>query len=78
MADNELTRSDWLSALTYTVNFHSLPIPVAISHVWSLSVEEHFYLLWPLVLAVGSLAAARWAALEQPAPPLRDGPAPWP
>jgi peptidoglycan/LPS O-acetylase OafA/YrhL len=63
MADTSLTPSDWFSALTYTVNFHSLPIPVAISHVWSLSVEEHFYLLWPLVLAAGSLAAARWAAL---------------
>ena len=63
MADNELTRSDWFSALTYTVNFHPLPIPVAISHIWSLSVEEHFYLLWPLVLAAGSLVTARWAAL---------------
>jgi peptidoglycan/LPS O-acetylase OafA/YrhL len=63
MADNSLTAKDWFSALTYTVNFHSLPIPVAISHVWSLSVEEHFYLMWPLVLAAGSLRAARCAAL---------------
>jgi peptidoglycan/LPS O-acetylase OafA/YrhL len=63
MADANLTGTDWFSALTYTVNFHSIPIPVAISHVWSLSVEEHFYLIWPLVLAAGSLAGGRWAAL---------------
>jgi peptidoglycan/LPS O-acetylase OafA/YrhL len=63
MADAALTGKDWFSALTYTVNFHSLPIPVAISHVWSLSVEEHFYLLWPLVFAAGSLPNARWTAM---------------
>jgi peptidoglycan/LPS O-acetylase OafA/YrhL len=63
MADTTLTGKDWFSALTYTVNFHSLPIPVAISHVWSLSVEEHFYLLWPMVFAAGSLASTRWTAL---------------
>jgi peptidoglycan/LPS O-acetylase OafA/YrhL len=62
-AEDELTGRDWLTALTYTVNFHSLPIPWPISHVWSLSVEEHFYLAWPLVMAAASLAGARWAAL---------------
>ena len=69
MADHRLTRSDWLSALTYTVNFHPLPLPMAISHAWSLSVEEHFYLLWPLVLAAGSLQSAAslvWCRHEGP------------
>jgi peptidoglycan/LPS O-acetylase OafA/YrhL len=61
--DDRLNGSDWLTALTYTVNFHSMPIPWLISHVWSLSVEEHFYLAWPLVMAAGTLASARWAAL---------------
>jgi peptidoglycan/LPS O-acetylase OafA/YrhL len=68
MGDAYLSAGDWLTALTYTVNFHALPIPVPISHVWSLSVEEHFYLAWPLVMAAslrvkpgGTLA--RWTAL---------------
>ena len=44
-----LTNADWISALTYTVNFH-YPHSREIGHVWSLSVEEHFYLIWPILL----------------------------
>jgi peptidoglycan/LPS O-acetylase OafA/YrhL len=58
-----LTRADWLTALTYTVNFHPAPIPFQISHVWSLSVEEHFYLLWPLVMAACSCAGSLRAVI---------------
>jgi peptidoglycan/LPS O-acetylase OafA/YrhL len=54
---------DWLTAFTYTVNFHPAPIPLAISHVWSLSVEEHFYLVWPLIMAGCTLAGSRRAVL---------------
>jgi peptidoglycan/LPS O-acetylase OafA/YrhL len=59
----ELGRRDWLALGTYTVNFLPPPIPWKIAHVWSLSVEEHFYLLWPLVMAAGSLARGRRAVL---------------
>jgi peptidoglycan/LPS O-acetylase OafA/YrhL len=44
-----LTARDWAGAMTYTVNF--LPgTSWPVGHLWSLSVEEHFYLLWPLLL----------------------------
>ena len=36
-------------AATYTSNYHPRPWPLA--HLWSLAVEEQFYLLWPAILA---------------------------
>ncbi|MEV7472020.1 acyltransferase family protein, partial [Streptomyces kronopolitis] len=55
-------RGDALASLMFVNNwwqihrgadyFHHLGIPPLLQHLWSLSVEEQFYLLWPLVLAV--------------------------
>jgi peptidoglycan/LPS O-acetylase OafA/YrhL len=54
----------WLAAATYTVNFLPPPLPLAMSHLWSLCVEEHFYLLWPLLM---TLLPTRWCVRAIPA-----------
>ncbi len=47
--------------LTFTENFFdNYSINQAFSHVWSLCVEEHFYLLLPVIVVVMSRKAAAW------------------
>jgi peptidoglycan/LPS O-acetylase OafA/YrhL len=53
---------EWLAALTYTMNYVAVP-SWEIGHLWSLSVEEQFYLLWPLVLARFGVRRAAVVAL---------------
>lgn len=51
-----LQARDWIGATTYTMNFLHHP-SWELGHSWSLSVEEHFYLIWPFVLYAGGTAA---------------------
>jgi peptidoglycan/LPS O-acetylase OafA/YrhL len=58
----ETLRSDGISSLFYFANWHfvlsgqsyfdlfSLPSPMR--HLWSLAIEEQFYLVWPLIVLV--------------------------
>ncbi len=65
VAPDELARlrGDTLAALAYVTNwylilhqtsyFESVGRPSPLLHLWSLAVEEQFYLLWPLALVAG-------------------------
>jgi peptidoglycan/LPS O-acetylase OafA/YrhL len=58
----ELRTRDWVGALTYTTNFLFHP-SWELGHTWSLSVEEHFYLVWPSALFVGGMIGGWRAAI---------------
>ena len=44
--------SNWRLIFEHQSYFQSLGRPPLLQHLWSLAVEEQFYLLWPLVLAL--------------------------
>jgi peptidoglycan/LPS O-acetylase OafA/YrhL len=56
-----LVPGDILYALTYTINYHR-ERSWNIAHGWSLSVEEQFYLLWPVTLLLLGKRRGLWLA----------------
>src|ERR1700727_138128 len=62
--------SNWFYIYTHTSSFARFAPPGPLDHLWSLAVEEQFYLVWPWLLLLGVYVvrgrrpnAVRWLAL---------------
>jgi peptidoglycan/LPS O-acetylase OafA/YrhL len=65
-----LNRTDILSSLFFFHNFTEHSTMWSVEHLWSISVEEQFYLVWPLILFLsmkGAGFAGRFSAARFPA-----------
>src|SRR5437868_5922421 len=68
-SDLDKTRGDAVSSLLYYTNWHLIIAshsyfnvmgnPSLLQHLWSLAVEEQFYVIWPLLLVPGLVLVGR-------------------
>jgi peptidoglycan/LPS O-acetylase OafA/YrhL len=56
-----VSAADWTHALTFTMNYHQTR-SWWLGHLWSLSVEEQFYLLWPAAIVFFGRRHSLWLA----------------
>jgi peptidoglycan/LPS O-acetylase OafA/YrhL len=66
-------RGDLLAALLYVMNWHLIASqqsyfdaslrPPLLQHLWSLAIEEQFYLLWPIAFGIGMRCLRRFGLL---------------
>jgi peptidoglycan/LPS O-acetylase OafA/YrhL len=51
---------NWVLAHTSTNYLTAEDAPTPVQHFWSLSIEEQFYLFWPLLFVLAAVVAWRW------------------
>lgn len=57
--------ANWRQMLAGQSYFESLLGPNPLQHTWSLAVEEQWYLLWPLAVALLLIVSRRWPGLAR-------------
>jgi peptidoglycan/LPS O-acetylase OafA/YrhL len=58
--------SNWWYALQHVSYFASFGPPSPLGHLWSLAVEEQFYVVWPLLLVAGALLLGPRPSMDGP------------
>ncbi len=58
-------KAPWLFSYTYNLYplFRGFSFDIFFTHLWSLCIEEQFYILWPLIIFFLSLKQLRWVLI---------------